>query len=141
MRISDWSSDVCSSDLHCGDPFIDHPLFLNSDRATFGANELAHPQRQPGAILRLVLERLERREAGGLAVLERQIGATRSQHENLRTAVLVDENLTRARFLGLRHQEIDDDRLAAPGRANDQRVANVALVKADRKSTRLNSSH
>src|SRR3546814_5749613 len=108
MRISDWSSDVCSSDLpsantacvrhaehraqriertilsrkphHCGDPFIDHPLFLNSDRATFGANELAHPQRQPGAILRLVLERLERREAGGLAVLERQIGATRSQH-------------------------------------------------------------
>src|SRR3546814_2517148 len=108
MRISDWSSDVCSSDR----------------------NELAHPQRQPGAILRLVLERLERREAGGLAVLERQIGATRSQHENLRTAVLVDENLTRARFLGLRHQEIDDDRLAAPGRANDQRVANVALVKA-----------
>src|SRR3546814_5973242 len=79
MRISDWSSDVCSSDL----------------------------------------------------VLERQIGATRSQHENLRTAVLVDENLTRARFLGLRHQEIDDDRLAAPGRANDQRVANVALVKAE----------
>src|SRR3546814_16843397 len=58
-------------------------------------------------------------------------GATRSQHENLRTAVLVDENLTRARFLGLRHQEIDDDRLAAPGRANDQRVANVALVKAE----------
>src|SRR3546814_3250580 len=54
-----------------------------------------------------------------------------SQHENLRTAVLVDENLTRARFLGLRHQEIDDDRLAAPGRANDQRVANVALVKAE----------
>src|SRR3546814_19926110 len=78
MRISDWSSDVCSSDLpsantacvrhaehraqriertilsrkphHCGDPFIDHPIFLNSDRATFGANELAHPQRQPGAI-------------------------------------------------------------------------------------------
>src|SRR3546814_10974270 len=71
------------------------------------------------------------RSAGGLAVLERQIGATRSQHENLRTAFLVDENLTRARFLGLRHQEIDDDRLAAPGRANDQRVANVALVKAE----------
>src|SRR3546814_652397 len=45
--------------------------------------------------------------------------------------LLVDENLTRARFLGLRHQEIDDDRLAAPGRANDQRVANVALVKAE----------
>src|SRR3546814_6462571 len=97
MRISDWSSDVCSSDL----------------------NELAHPQRQPGAILRLVLERLERREAGGLAVLERQIGATRSQHENLRTAVLVDENLTRDRFLGLRHQEIDADRLAPQlGRAH-----------------------
>src|SRR3546814_3630331 len=72
------------------------------------------------------------RSAGGLAVLERQIGATRSQHENLRTAVLVDENLTRARFLGLRHQEIDDDRLAAPGRANDQRVANVALVQAEK---------
>merc|ERR1711969_546325 len=84
---------------HRGDPFIDHPLFVNSDRATFGANELAHPHRQPGPILRLVLKRLERREPGGLAVLERQVSAARSQHENLRTAILVDENLTRARLL------------------------------------------
>src|SRR3546814_18182640 len=73
---------------------------------------------------------MELSEACGTSVLEHQIAATRSQYENLRTAVLVDENLTRARFLGLRHQEIDDDRLAAPGRANDQRVANVALVNA-----------
>src|SRR3546814_17680129 len=74
---------------------------------------------------------MELSEACGTSVLEHQIAATRSQYENLRTAVLVDENLTRARFLGLRHQEIDDDRLAAPGRANDQRVANVALVNAE----------
>src|SRR3546814_19734511 len=74
---------------------------------------------------------MELSEACGTSVLEHQIAATRSQYENLRTAVLVDENLTRARFLGLPHQEIDDDRLAAPGRANDQRVANVALVNAE----------
>src|SRR3546814_12098113 len=65
------------------------------------------------------------------SVLERQIVATRSQHENLRTAVLVDENLTRARFPGLRHQEIDDDRFTAPGRTNDQRGANAGRVKVE----------
>ena len=115
---------------HRGDPFIDHPLFLDRDRATFGADELADPQRQPGPILRLVLQRLQGREAGRLAVLERQVGAAGCQHENLRAAILVDEYLARARLLGLRHQEIDDDCLAAPSRADDQRVAYVALVEA-----------
>src|SRR3546814_957578 len=63
MRISDWSSDVCSSDL---------PIF----------------------------ERPQRREAGWLPVLQRQIDPASRPHVDLGAAILVDEDLLRARQIG-----------------------------------------
>src|SRR3546814_6814406 len=40
MRISDWSSDVCSSDLHLGEALGDH-LGLAMEEFDFEADELA----------------------------------------------------------------------------------------------------
>src|SRR3546814_15457419 len=44
MRISDWSSDVCSSDLHCS---FDDAILARAIRATFERRKTAIPPRLP----------------------------------------------------------------------------------------------
>ena len=77
------------------------------------------------------LQRLERRAAGRNAVVERQIGAAGGADENLGAAVLVEEDVSGAEPLGLRQQEVLHDGLAGPGRAADEGVAEVAVMKRE----------
>ena len=65
------------------------------------------------------LEPFQRREAGRLAVAQRQIGAATGTYEDLRTAVLVEEYLAGARLLELRLKEVLEDGLAAARRPDD----------------------
>src|SRR3546814_1268108 len=102
MRISDWSSDVCSSDLGADPPSFRAAWLARIDRR--------HP----------LLDRLDRPRAGRARDLEAPVITSRA-------------------FAGRRYAVLG---LARSGLATvEALVASGAGVTADRKSTRLNSSH
>src|SRR3546814_13349264 len=73
MRISDWSSDVCSSDLPRQQP-AQILAFLQPDRAVVNLRDVAHDREsQPGAGLVAVEPRATIEQPG--AVLLRDAGA------------------------------------------------------------------
>src|SRR3546814_2451716 len=63
--------------------------------------------------------------------MQREISAAAGLHEDLCAAILVDENLPCAGLLGLRHQEVEQHGLAAARGADDQRMAEIALVEVE----------
>src|SRR3546814_9731142 len=63
--------------------------------------------------------------------MQREISAAAGLHEDLCAAILVDENLPCAGLLGLRHQEVEQHGLAAARGADDQRMAEIALVAVE----------
>src|SRR3546814_1670901 len=69
MRISDWSSDVCSSDLQRITPFdgVEHLVVLGHIErdALLGAQRLAHVA--PSLVLAHVVDDVEEREEEGVA--------------------------------------------------------------------------
>src|SRR3546814_3126498 len=113
MRISDWSSDVCSSDLMTGLPMVENRLpraaAEGQDRhvAAKGERPSLDPQR---------LARLDRRDLVPTDVQRRMKQAKEDGRAKVDSA-LVDPDI---------------DRIP---------VADPARKTADRKSTRLNSSH
>src|SRR3546814_8663825 len=118
MRIRDWSSDVCSSDLHLGHGQDDGDL-----ANLLGADQLA---REIGAV-----ERLGEEEA------ERTDDAVHRRHRNARLLLIDLELADLLRTRGVR-------RAPEPGREPSD-VAQIITLRLrpepDRKSTRLNSSH
>src|SRR3546814_1118247 len=94
MRISDWSSDVCSSDLNEGELLIQHPLHLVGQFGPIaGTGGLRHDMLQPALrlpafghrLMRIFIAQIVKREAdageeaGGFgnrlrAVAEQEIG-------------------------------------------------------------------
>jgi len=63
--------------------------------------------------------------------MQGEIGAAASLHEDLRAAILVDENLPSAGLFGLCHQEVQKHRFAAAGWADNQRMPKIALVEIE----------
>src|SRR3546814_5207075 len=119
MRISDWSSDVCSSDL----AIVDQVRFLHRDRRTLLLHQLADEATEERAMRSRIVECLERSEPRRLPVAQREIGAATGADKNLRALILVDEDMARVELFELRHQEIDQHRLAAARWTNDHRMA------------------
>src|SRR3546814_879473 len=117
MRISDWSSDVCSSDLRDRRPLLLHQL---ADEAT---EERAMGSR--------IVERLERSEARRFPVAQREIGAAAGSDKNFRALILVDEDMARVELFELRHQEVDQHRLTAARWTNDHRMAQVCRMEIE----------
>src|SRR3546814_8164223 len=112
MRISDWSSDVCSSDLI--------PVFLEH----YADNICTFSAPYPG--LELALEEL-RIEGFRLAI------CTNKPEE------LANHLVEALGWAGMFDAIIGGDTL--PVRKPDPRPLLTAITQADRKSTRLNSSH
>src|SRR3546814_10057467 len=107
MRISDWSSDVCSSDLRAGRVPVEADLSVPGMPEVFVAGDLASVQ-QDG------------KPVPGVAPAAKQMG------RHVADAI-------RARIAG---------KPAAPFRYRDYgNLATIGRMAADRKSTRLNSSH
>src|SRR3546814_2333446 len=113
MRISDWSSDVCSSDLHQG----------QGSAATQAARR---HQRGPGS-----KDRLRRHQPGLFHQLRDPIGRPMSS----------DLNLSQEELEALRQGIADGSIASNAGVMPDGEVAPYAFGSEDRKSTRLNSSH
>src|SRR3546814_7833169 len=106
MRISDWSSDVCSSDLAVSD----NPLvFADNGDIVSGGNFHA----EPVAIA-----------ADHLAIALAEIGSISER----RTALLVDPKMSGLPAFLVRDSGVNSGFM-------------IAQVTADRKSTRLTSSH
>src|SRR3546814_7355620 len=115
MRISDWSSDVCSSDLICGD--VLHSRVARSNiicLSTLGAQVrvIAPPTLMPEAI--------EQMSATAFTDFD----------EGLEGADVV-------MMLRLQHERMDGAFIPSP---REYHMLS-GLTPADRKSTRLNSSH
>src|SRR3546814_7872800 len=122
MRISDWSSDVCSSDLALRDLRRD-PAAGRADRGTAHRLGLAHSLRDRRAARARRLSAPPRprrnavvRESGGHPpALDREAAVARASAR-------------------------EHPRRPAVGRRRDRRLY-LHQLYADRKSTRLNSSH
>src|SRR3546814_10687161 len=117
MRISDWSSDVCSTDLSeqltkredgpllrekasdREDALVDHPLLRDAELDARGGHQMPDQPAEEDDVAWSLLKRAERRKPGRHAVAQRQIRATGCPHIDLGPSVLVDENLLRAGFL------------------------------------------
>src|SRR3546814_2992880 len=117
MRISDWSSDVCSSDLvihnfQCKNNWIDLGK-LESDRRL-----LARYNRRLDRYYRNAL----RKEAGREGLLLGKLGLARIEHHVISRFPVITDN----------PRIINYNKLAERG---------GSIVARDRKSTRLNSSH
>src|SRR3546814_2585835 len=114
MRISDWSSDVCSSDLELG---------RNSEyKIGIGRAVGLHECLMEGQVAALAV-----RSQGRLGSIDR----VRAEDGEL----LVDDPQLRVRRLGLAH-----DRSNTPA-VRTVVVEELDEREVDRKSTRLNSSH
>src|SRR3546814_3668302 len=114
MRISDWSSDVCSSDL------LD--LARQIEIARLGAAELAR---------------------AGVRQRARGHQFDDAMHAGDRPHPLADFVTKPASFFRIRRPALDEDRrrLFAARRRYRKRGDVAGLEPGDRKSTRLNSSH
>src|SRR3546814_1207973 len=128
MRISDWSSDVCSSDLDVGDEGFEKLLLFIEDGVgvarLFGIGE---PGRRPHrAELRL------QHIVVGARRIERDIDADRLRAHLVEIAERVREQGAVERRTDTRVEK----RFVIIGYESD-----AAVLLEDRKSTRLNSSH
>src|SRR3546814_4410982 len=112
MRISDWSSDVCSSDLGAGQFAKEDPAWI-----------LVHHRRAARRVgAQIVEDALHRRLAGlEFAAVEQQLADA-----DIIAAVLAVVTDTQDRHVG---------------QAQASRTLDLQKEKLDRKSTRLNSSH
>src|SRR3546814_5065895 len=120
MRISDWSSDVCSSDLHVDDD-ADSPAFLpHKLRISAMIFDLG---RCVGAVAQLVLEP---HQVDGVAL---PIGRDARREEAGKAFLRISE----------RQEGIAHGRGAEPFMAGQPKRPPAAY--GDRKSTRLNSRH
>src|SRR3546814_1361518 len=124
MRISDWSSDVCSSDLAQDDSVDDHVAVL----AALAMGEPAPPV-QP-SIAWALPDRLGKGDAASVATwFDEQLAAAP------RPYVIDDRDLNQLGYDLLRHKR-PADAVTVFGL-----LTRAYPGKADRKSTRLNSSH
>src|SRR3546814_5028327 len=114
MRISDWSSDVCSSDLAC-------------DR--HGADAAGYGGQRAGDLAGLGERHVAHEPALGLAIRRRQAVDPDVDHGRARLDPVAPDHL--------RPPDRRDEDVRAP--AERGKVASLRM--GDRKSTRLNSSH
>src|SRR3546814_3962499 len=119
MRISDWSSDVCSSDLPQGEVrhHIADMVAATGDLRAAAAVVIDGPDAQADA--RTAGQRPQVAHDGGGPERAAEMGEAWCEVGHLHDTV--------AAVVEARHQ--------------DGRIAAVMLLRADRKSTRLNSSH
>src|SRR3546814_2380119 len=116
MRISDWSSDVCSSDLQDGATAI----FIGIDKQAAGILAIA--------------DAIKATTAEAIAALRK---------EGIRVVMLTGDNRTTAEAVGrkLGIDEVEAEVLPDQKSAVVARLKGEGRIVADRKSTRLNSSH
>src|SRR3546814_3970251 len=124
MRISDWSSDVCSSDLELGQESVEARGESERERFERGG---------PGGVVARGLG-VEREEPGpAIGALERR-GVRAIEESEFARDLVGDEH-----FVGARADFGGDGKIGEAAReAEDLPPAGDA---ADRKSKRLNSSH
>src|SRR3546814_5304693 len=160
MRISDWSSDVCSSDLTVLPAPTTSPTTTTSTTTT---TEAPPPPEDPGGNEELPAEPVpvvpetvppRPAEPGVYAadaaqVIRRQLRVAEAEAVELKTAYQSSKERVVALESELDLLEVSITRLAADDRTAVRRVeaarrsfeARAALATVDRKSTRLNSSH
>src|SRR3546814_10166157 len=112
MRISDWSSDVCSSDLTLAIPALGLTLDGKADAAGHWSVSVPVP-----------------------AALERWSPDTPRLYD---VTITAGTDIWKDR-IGFRTIAVDGDRILLNGKPVF--LAGIALHEEDRKSTRLNSSH
>src|SRR3546814_5183845 len=112
MRISDWSSDVCSSDL----PGI------SAANGAAAAAQIALTHREASSIVSFV--------AGQCQGLSEQ-----------NWAGLAGKGRTLVIYMGVATAPLIADKLMADGLATEMPIAVIENATRDRKNTRLNSSH
>src|SRR3546814_6716361 len=132
MRISDWSSDVCSSDLEIYDMFpnLYERRYSPGTRLSGGEQQMLAVARilRTGANLLLLDEISEGLAPVIVQALGRMITALKAKGY---TIVMVEQNFHFAAPLADRFYVM----------AHGQIVEQFAAAELDRKSTRLNSSH
>src|SRR3546814_4107653 len=116
MRISDWSSDVCSSDL-----FKDQALEIKFNE------QLKERSKVMGLVESLISEAKEKGLEKGLEEGLEQ-GHEQGHEQGLQ------EGIEKGKLSVVRRLLISSD-------FDDEKIADLAAVGVDRKSTRLNSSH
>src|SRR3546814_1511000 len=130
MRISDWSSDVCSSDLAARILQDQLQLFVNFEEPAQGASAPiglaaapAEAEAESGQINRYLLKKVDELEL-----------SVRSAN------CLKNDNII---YIGDLVQKTEAEMLRTPnfGRKSLNEIKEVLAGMGDRKSTRLNSSH
>src|SRR3546814_357942 len=138
MRISDWSSDVCSSDLAKAQTLRSTALFEVRQRHTDLITQMAVSQ-QSYAMLSLIgtnnndlIKGIDRASSTTIAALQTAVVAAQT---------LANQNLVLSRINGVQAAagSLIDRTSASTSHGNQQ--IDLAGAEADRKSTRRNSSH
>src|SRR3546814_7099187 len=134
MRISDWSSDVCSSDLSSkamaislsdhSCTHVDAPVHFDPRPDALSVDQMPLENFYTGAIC-LDLSHVPLKHAITVAEMEAALEKS-GQEIKPRDTVLI-------------HMGTNDRLLGKPGYAHD--FTGLSLEAVDRKSTRLNSSH
>src|SRR3546814_3496268 len=127
MRISDWSSDVCSSDLS-----KDRLANLEEELSSLEQESSEHTQRWQA----------EKEKINSEAKLEEQLDAARIELEQAQR----NGDLTRAGELSYGAipqltKQLEEAQAVSQGAMLREEVTNEDIASVDRKSTRLNSSH
>src|SRR3546814_9438303 len=126
MRISDWSSDVCSSDLKDGAPT--ELVSTRKEAPSTHADRFAH---HPS-------DRHERRtDAESLQQKDTSSSVQRPQHTPILTGRAMEQSHAVSQG-GVKRLSDSDPPGIAPKRA---RIDDTLVPEPDRKSKRLNSSH
>src|SRR3546814_9383405 len=140
MRISDWSSDVCSSDLADGTPYLPGDAFARAKVWQWLSFEQERIESQVGALRHWTLTGKLARRAPALVEAKRS-GA-------LRALEILDVQLAQARFIAGDDYTVADIALFAYA-SRAEEAGGLSLpphghLRAwieDRKSKRPNSSH
>ena len=101
-----------------------------SSSAPSASSRHAEPVAQEGAVAGVVGQ-AQRVEAGRRAAGDPLVAAAERAKENLRSAVLVEQDRARRELLRLRGEEVQHHRLARTRRADDREIAEVALVEVE----------
>src|SRR5439155_23336656 len=88
------------------------------------------PVADEGAVQRIVRQP-QWIEAGRLAAGNPLVTPTKRAKEDLRAPILVEHDRAGREFLRLSRQEVQDNRLARPRRADDREVAEIAVVEVE----------